>query len=177
MTRRELEVLVRRVWPATYLVHATQTQGAWEVQLKSRDVVTYHRVDSDGHPTCHDTCADREANLKQNELRETPYARELRTTRRGDNRIERLLIKSSGQEQIRLSCWPDGQMANQPMDMPEHELIALLAQGVTQGVLSSRFVFRLIEAIKTAGQSAHSVLGQKSDEADVQAPWPMRKRA
>ena len=45
-------------------------------------------------------------------------------------------------------------MANRPMDLPEDEFIALLAQGITQGVLSSRFVFRLIEAIKIAGQSA-----------------------
>ena len=45
-------------------------------------------------------------------------------------------------------------MANRPVDVPEDEFIELLAQGVTQGVLSSRFLFRLIEAIKTAGQSA-----------------------
>jgi hypothetical protein len=154
VTRLELEEIVRRVWPATYLVRATLTQDVWEVELKSRGIVTYHRVDSNGHPACHDTCADREANLEENELRETPYARELRTTRRGDNRIERLLIKSSGQEAVRLSWWPEGRMANRPMDLPEDEFIALLAQGVTQGVLSSLFVFRLIEAIKATGQSA-----------------------
>ncbi len=93
------------------------------------------------------------ANLEKDELRETSYARELRTSRRGHNRIERLLIKSSGQEEIRLSAWPEGQMANRPLDVPEEEFIALLAQGVKQGVLSSRFVFRLIEAIKTAGKT------------------------
>ncbi len=154
MTRPELEEIVRRVWPATYLMGATQTQDGWEVELKRLGVVTHHSVDSNGHPTCHDECADRESNLQRNVLRETSYARELRTSRRGENRIERLLIKSTGQEAIRLSCWPDGQMANRPLDVPEDEFIALLAQGVTQGVLSARFVFRLIEAIKTAGQSA-----------------------
>jgi hypothetical protein len=151
VTRPELERIVRRVWPATYLVGATQTQDAWELELKSRGVVTHHRVDTNGHPTCHDTCADRGANLEENDLRETSETRALRTSRKGDIRIERLLIKSSGQEEIRLSCWPDGQMANRPLDVPEDEFIALLAQGVTNGVLSSRFVFRLIEAIKTAG--------------------------
>ncbi len=155
MTRPELEEIVRRVWPATYLASATQTQDVWEVELKSRGVLTHHRVDSNGRPTCHDACADREANLENSEPRDTPYARELRTSRRGENRIERLLIKSSGQEEIRLSWWPEGQMANRPMDVPEDEFIALLAQGVTQGVLSSRFVFRLIEAIKTTAPSAN----------------------
>jgi hypothetical protein len=153
VTRAELETIVRRVWPATYLVRATQMQDVWEVELKSRDVVTYHRVDGNGHPTCHDTCADREANLEKNELRETPYARELRTSRKGDNRIVRLLIKSSGQEEIRLSSWREGEMATRPMDVPEDEFIALLAQGVAQGVLGSRFVFRLMEAIKAAGRA------------------------
>ncbi len=65
MTRLDLEQIVRRVWPATYLVRATQTQDAWEVELKSRDVVTHHRVDSNGHPTCHDTCADRESEPRE----------------------------------------------------------------------------------------------------------------
>jgi len=154
VTRRELEEIVRRVWPATYLVGATRAQDAWELELKSRGVVTHHRVDSNGHPTCHDTCADRGANLEKNNLHNASEARALRTTRKGENRIERLLIPSSGQEEIRLSSWPEGQMANRPMKVPEDEFIELLAQGVTQGVLSSRFVFRLIEAIKTAGQSA-----------------------
>ena len=154
VTRTELEEIVRRVWPATYLVRATLTQDGWELELKSRGVVTHHRVDSKGQPTCHDTCADRGANIEKNGLRETSDARALRTTRKGDHRIERLLIQSSGQEEIRLSSWPEGQMANRPMDVPEDEFIALLAQGIAHGVLSSRFVFRLIEAIKTAGQSA-----------------------
>ena len=154
MTRPEVEAIIRRVWPATYLVDVTQRQDVWDVELKSHGVVTHHCLDSNGHPTCHDMCADREANLEQNELRDTPDARQLVTTRRGDHRIERLWIRSSGQEVIRLSSRPDGQMSNRPMDVPEDEFIALLAQGVTQGVLSSRFVFGLIEAIKAARQSA-----------------------
>jgi len=149
-----LDEIVRHVWPATFLVRATQTQDGWELELKSRGVVTHHRVDSKGHPTCHDTCADRGANLEKNDLHDASEARALRTTRKGGHRIERLLITSSGQEEIRLSSWPEGQMANRSMDVPEDEFIALLAQGVTHGVLSSRFVFRLIEAIKTAKQSA-----------------------
>jgi hypothetical protein len=114
--------------------------------------VTHHRVDSNGHPTCHDACADREANLEKTTAR-CAEARALRTTRKSENRIERLLITSSGQEGIRLSSWPEDN--GQPPDgRAGSEFIELLAQGVTQGVLSSRFVFRLIEAIKTAGQSA-----------------------
>ena len=78
----------------------------------------------------------------------------LRMSRKGNDWIERLSIASTGEEVIRLSSWPEGQMANRPMELPEDEFIALLAQGITQGVLSSRFVFRLIETIKIAGQSA-----------------------
>lgn len=154
MTRRELEAIVRRVWPATYLVGATETQDAWELELKSRGVVTHHRVDSNGRPTCHDTCADREANLQKNDLNDTSDARRLRMSRKGNDWIERLSIASTGEEVIRLSSWPEGQTANGPMELSEDEFIALLAQGITQGVLSSRFVFRLIETIKIAGQSA-----------------------
>lgn len=159
MTRPKLEAIVRRVWPATYLVGVTQTKDAWELELKSRGVVTHHRVDSDGHPTCHDACADREANLENHDRPDASDAQAVRTTRKGENRIERLLIKSSGQEGIRLSSWPEGQMANRPIDVPEDEFIELLAQGITQGVLSPRFVFRLIEAIKTAGQSDRGASG------------------
>ena len=50
VTRRELEAIVRRVWPATYLVGATVTQDAWALELKSRGVVTHHRIDANGRP-------------------------------------------------------------------------------------------------------------------------------
>ena len=82
VTRPELEEIVRRVWPATYLAGATRTQDAWELELKSRGVVTHHRVDGNGHPTCHDTCADRGANLEKSDLHNASEARALRTTRK-----------------------------------------------------------------------------------------------
>jgi len=34
----------------------------------------------------------------------------------GDNRIERLFIKEHKQVEIRVSWWPDGRMANRPLD-------------------------------------------------------------
>jgi hypothetical protein len=79
-------------------------------------------------------------------MRDTEYARELASVAIGDNRIERLFVKSEDQEEIRFSWWPDGRMANRPLDIPEEQLVALLAKGISEGVLSPRFLPRLIVA-------------------------------
>ena len=80
-------------------------------------------------------------------LRSTAYADEIKTTSIGDVRLERLFVKDENQEEIRFSWWPNGNMANRPLDIPEATLIELLAKGVREGVLSSTFIPKLIGAI------------------------------
>ena len=56
-------------------------------------------------------------------MRDTKYATEQCTTKVGDNRIERLFIKAHQQVEIRVSWWPDGRMANRPLDVTEADFI------------------------------------------------------
>jgi hypothetical protein len=80
-------------------------------------------------------------------MRNTKYAAELKTAAVGDARIEKLFIKSHQQEEIRVSWWPMGNLANRPLDIPEDLFIELLAKGVREGVLSPGFMFKLMDAI------------------------------
>ena len=77
-------------------------------------------------------------------MRDTDYAKEIVSSRIGETRIERLFVKSENQEEIRLSWWPGGNLANRPLDVPERDLIALLARGIKDGVLSPQFLPKLI---------------------------------
>ena len=86
-------------------------------------------------------------------LRDTDYATERRTSRVGDNRIERLFITAHRQEEIRVSWWPDGRMANRPLDVTEADFVTLLAQGIADGVLSGQFLPQLIVAAAAAKAS------------------------
>lgn len=79
-------------------------------------------------------------------MRDTDCASELASVAVGNNRLERLYVKTEQHEEIRLSWWPDGHMANRPLDLPEDELIALLARGIQGRVLSGQFLPRLIIA-------------------------------
>ncbi len=83
-------------------------------------------------------------------MRDTEYAREIATFALGDNRIERLFVKEEQQEEIRFSWWPNGNMANRPLDVPEDLLVALIAGGIQHGVLSALFLPRLIVAAGSA---------------------------
>jgi hypothetical protein len=83
-------------------------------------------------------------------MRDTDYATELASIAIGDSRLERLFVKDENQEEIRLSWWPNGNMANRPLDIPEEQLIALLARGIQGGVLSSVFLPKLIVAAATS---------------------------
>jgi hypothetical protein len=86
-------------------------------------------------------------------MRDTRYATEQCTSKIGDNRLERLFIKASRQEEIRVSWWPDGRMANRPLDVTEVDFIKLLAQGIADGVLSRQFLPKLILSAATATAS------------------------
>ena len=86
-----------------------------------------------------------QSNKRKKSMRDTEYAIEQATAAIGDSRIERLFVKAENQEEIRLSWWPNGKMARRPLDMTEDLLVRLLAKGIREGVLSTRFLPRLIE--------------------------------
>jgi hypothetical protein len=83
-------------------------------------------------------------------MRDTKYATEQCTAKVGENRIERLFIKAHRQEEIRVSWWPKGRMANRPLDVTEEDFVTLIAQGIADGVLSGQFLSKLIVATATA---------------------------
>jgi len=75
------------------------------------------------------------------DLRDTKYAREIaRSVLKWDGgdeaRIERLEIKKTGQIEIRMSWWKDGQMLPRPLDLSEADFFKLIVQGIRDGVLS-----------------------------------------
>ena len=73
-------------------------------------------------------------------LRDTPYATEIATAAVGEVRIERIHVKAEGQDEIRFSWWPDGKMANRPLDIPEHTLLSLFDQAMQQRIFTQRFL-------------------------------------
>ncbi len=82
------------------------------------------------------------------ELRETKYAKELaRATREyspnDEVRLERLYIKEHERDEIRFSWWPNGKMAQKPLDVTEEQLLDLLEEGIKQGVFTSKFLGQL----------------------------------
>jgi hypothetical protein len=80
-------------------------------------------------------------------MRDTEYATEIKTAELNNCRIERLYVKGEGQEEIRFSWWPDGRMANRPLDLPEEELLPLLAAAMKAGVFSDTFLRGLKELL------------------------------
>jgi len=76
-------------------------------------------------------------------LRDTDYAAELARGSFSDARIERLRIKETNKEEIRFSWWPEGKMAQRPLDLPETELIELLKAGIKNQVFSDEFLTQL----------------------------------
>jgi hypothetical protein len=73
-------------------------------------------------------------------MRDTLYATEEATAKVENCRIERLFVKSENQIEIRFSWWPDGNMANRPLDVPEPLLLNLLAEAIRKNVFSGTFL-------------------------------------
>lgn len=96
----------------------------------------------------------------KDKMRNTEYAAELASSRLGDIRIERLFVKPENQEEIRISWWPEGRMANRPVDVPEKDLVTLLARGIREGVLSAQFLPRLI--VKAAQEGTEDFSAARS---------------
>lgn len=81
-------------------------------------------------------------------MRDTNYARELATAAiqwrdSSEGRIERLLIKDSGEEEIRFSWWKDGRMTPRPLDLSESDLLTLLERAIVSGVFTDEVRGRL----------------------------------
>ena len=77
-------------------------------------------------------------------MRDTEYATELATAEVRDCRIERIYVKGEGQDEIRFAWWPDGRMANRPLDVPEDMLLELIHEAVQKGVFSEKFLRGLL---------------------------------
>lgn len=76
-------------------------------------------------------------------MRDTDYATEMVSVDHLHCRIEKLWVKREEQVEIRFSWWPDGKMANRPLDLPEHELLPLMEKAIEANVFSSEFLNRL----------------------------------
>ena len=82
------------------------------------------------------------------ELRDTKYARELKratieVTPNDEVRLERLYIKAMKREEIRFSWWPNGGMAQKPLDVSEDELLELFKEAIKEEVFSEEFLKQL----------------------------------
>ena len=74
-------------------------------------------------------------------MRDTEYARELCEpgvmkwpSGGSEARIEKLLIKETDEEEIRFSWWKDGKLAIRPLDLSEHDLIALFRDALRESI-------------------------------------------
>ncbi|WP_146144811.1 hypothetical protein [Phreatobacter cathodiphilus] len=80
-------------------------------------------------------------------MRDTDYAKELARADIGGHRIERLLIKSKNEEEIRFSWWTNGRMANRPLDLSEAGLLPLMKEAIRERVFSDAFLRDLHSAL------------------------------
>ena len=90
-------------------------------------------------------------------MRDTPYATELATAELHDCRIERIFVKESGYDEIRFSWWPEGNMANRPLDLPETDLLDLMSAAMQARVFSSTFLAGLARLL---AEHAHYPVGR-----------------
>lgn len=85
-------------------------------------------------------------------MRDTDYATELRSSTirfedGSEGRIELLLVKQFDHEEIRFSWWKDGRIMMRPLDLPESDLIELLAAGIRDGVIGDGFLAKIQERL------------------------------
>ena len=80
-------------------------------------------------------------------MRDTPYATEIASADINDCRIERIYVKEHDQDEIRFAWWPDGRMANRPLDLPETELLMLLETAIANRVFSDEFLQGLLRLL------------------------------
>jgi hypothetical protein len=78
-------------------------------------------------------------------MRNTEYAQELRDAGVirfddiNEGRIERLLVKELGTEEIRFSWWKNGNITTRPLDLTEADLITLFRNAIENRVFTDHF--------------------------------------
>jgi hypothetical protein len=85
-------------------------------------------------------------------MRDTEYATELATATiafdaNNEGKIERILVKEYGQDEIRFSWWKDGRMMMRPLDLPEDDLLTLMRSGIQAEVFTPEFRKKLKELL------------------------------
>jgi hypothetical protein len=85
-------------------------------------------------------------------MRDTQYATELATgtiafDAVNEGKIERILVKEYGQDEIRFSWWKDGRMMMRPLDLTEDDLLILVGNGIQAGVFTPEFRKKLKELL------------------------------
>ena len=75
-------------------------------------------------------------------IRETKYCTTEAEAQVDEIRLERITLKETGGEEIRMSWWPEGRFAPRPADIEAHKFPALVGAAVAAGVFT--------EAEKTA---------------------------
>jgi hypothetical protein len=74
-------------------------------------------------------------------MRDTPYATEIKTaTDSMGQTIERIFVKEYQRDEIRFSWWKDGNLVVRPLDLPEAELLPLMAEAIHKEGFSTNFL-------------------------------------
>lgn len=81
-------------------------------------------------------------------MADTRYATERARADINGQRMERIFVKEHQQEEIRFSWWPNGKFVPRPLDLPEAELLELMALAIRERVLSADFADRLRAALQ-----------------------------
>ena len=76
-------------------------------------------------------------------MRDTQYAKEIATAKIGQARVECIYVKEAQQNEIRFSWWKDGNIVPRALDLPEEDLLDLIAKGIRKGVFTDKFVLGL----------------------------------
>jgi hypothetical protein len=118
-------------------------------------------------------------------LRDTKYARELATAKlpagpggKSFVAIERIHVKQADQVEIRFSSWEGTKMLPRALDLPEEELLPLLAAALQAGVFSETFtegLRRLMGGV--SGPAAAAAAPPAADLEQVQANFHSLIRA
>ena len=80
-------------------------------------------------------------------MRDTAYAAEIASAEIKGCRIERIHVKEYDQDEIRFAWWPEGRMANRPLDLPENELLELIKAAIANRVFSDQFLEGLLKLL------------------------------
>ena len=73
-------------------------------------------------------------------MRDTDYAKELAHADLGGKRIERIFIKRTLRQAIRLSAWRGNQLCSRPLVVSEDELLILMGDAIAARVFSPAFL-------------------------------------